>query len=201
MRYPVSIIDKPKPMKQIIKIYLFIFLRFAAITIIFFLALNLYRQNARGAIGIGFPLALSFLCTIIIASAHVWGVRKAAGASVSKYGKIDYSVRQTLEIDIRTTPGQLFNQLGHALRTPKWEPAGFDAQSGRMKFRTQGSFLSSGELIDISIAPLGNGFSKVKVISKPLLGFASVDFGKNKMNVNLVERILSAWKSGQQLVY
>ena len=178
-------------MKQIIKIYLFVFLKFAAFTIVFFLALNLYRQNTRGAIEIGFPLAFSFLCTIIIASAHIWGVRKAAGASVSKYRKIDYSVRQTLEMDIRATPGQLFDRLGNALHTPKWEPAGFDEQSGRMKFETKGSFLSSGELIDISIAPIGNGFSKVKVISKPVLGFASVDFGKNKMNVNLIERILS----------
>lgn len=185
-------------MKQIIRIYLFIFLRFAAITTVFFLALNLYGQNTRGAIDIGFPLALSFLCTVIIASAHVWGVRKAAGASVSKNGKIDYGVRQTLEMDIRTTPGQLFDQLGNALQAPKWETAGFDEQTGRIKFETKGSFLSSGELIDISIAPAGDGFSKVKVTSKPLLGFASVDFGKNKMNVNLVERILSASKPGQQ---
>jgi len=58
-----------------------------------------------------------------------------------------------------------------------------------MKFETKGSLFSSGEIVDISIAAAGNGLSRVEVVSKPILGFASVDFGKNKLNVNLIARI------------
>ena len=42
----------------------------------------------------------------------------------------------------------------------------------------------------VRFAAAGYGLSRVKVVSKPIFAFASVDFGKNKMNVNLIARIL-----------
>lgn len=185
-------------MKQVLNVYTSVFLKFTIIIACFLPLAFIFRQNVRSLDYLGFPLVLVLMCTTIIATAHILGVRKAASASAHKNSRVNYGVRQALEVDIRETPQQLFIRLGSALRIPKWEPAGFDERSGRMTFETSGSLLSSGEIVDIFIAPAENGSCKVKVTSRPLLPFASVDFGKNKRNVSFVERILSASKPGQQ---
>jgi len=86
------------------------------------LFLNLYRWlNDLRFYGFGFPLALSAVCSILIASAHIWRVRNVENSS--KNGIVDYSVRQTLELNIPKTPQQLFDELRDALRMREWELA------------------------------------------------------------------------------
>ena len=133
-----------------------------------------------------------------MASAHISGVRKAGKSAVNKSRNLDYRVRQTLEFQTQKTPLQVFEQICESLKLPDREPETRDGNTVHMHFETKGSFLSSGEEVEISIRPLENGNTHIKATSQPLFRFSTVDFGKNLRNINLIERIGTGKQVWQQ---
>lgn len=131
-------------------------------------------------------------------STHISGVRKAAKSTVNKSRNLDYRVRQTLEFQTQKTPLQVFEQICESLKLPDREPETRDGNTVHMHFETKGSFLSSGEEVEISIRPLENGNTHIKATSRPLFRFSTADFGKNLRNINLIERIVTGKQVWQQ---
>ncbi len=155
------------------------------------LLLSLFRESFPALNSIQSVIIISLIFTLLVGSAHISGVRKAAKSAVNKSRNLDYRVRQTLEIQTHKTPRQVFDQICKSLKLPDREPETRDGNTVHMHFEAKGSFLSSGEEVEIRIRPLENGNTHIKAASQPLFRFSTVDFGKNLRNINLIERIVT----------
>lgn len=110
----------------------------------------------------------------------------------------DFEARQTLEMNVEKTPTQIFEQLRNALQPHKWQLLAFDKAASQIKCETS-AIMSNGEIVTISVEPVAEKQSKVRIVSESVYLIDSnffklfaLDFGKNRRNVNLVERIVTA---------
>lgn len=135
------------------------------------------------------------LFALTLTVAHVWGAWRAARASRSGDKKIDFDVRQTLEINVEKSPKQIFEQLRDALQPQKWHLLEFDKEAGQIICETS-PIMTNGEKVTIQVEPVAEKQSKVRAVSEPvyLVNFfkSPIDFGRNKRNINLIENILAA---------
>jgi|GEM_PF-5319212 len=197
--FSVTISTKTENMNQILKIYLRTFLfSLALIGIIPPIAEFCFFGTLPSARGILFDIVLVAVIAFVLTIAHVWGVWNAVRASGRSGEMPDFEARQTLEINVGKTPTQIFEQLRNALQPLKWQLLAFDKATGLIKCETS-PMMSNGETVTISVEPVAEKQSKVRVVSEPIhlinlafFNLYALDFGKNRRNINLVERIVNA---------
>lgn len=135
-------------------------------------------------------LAYGLVLAAILGTAQIIAARRAAGADTA--GDI-YSVSQSRTFESALPRERLFAAAEHYLnQAGRGRVTLRDPEAGSLRALTPLNLLTLGSRIAVSVSDAGEGRSRVRIDSKPLLPTLPADFGANLKIVRGIEAHLRA---------
>ena len=168
-------------MKAILKLYSKIFLGVGILLFGSFCAFELFIQND---ISCSTQLIIALANTIFFSLVIIlWHIYNLKSLGVDEFTDDSLSVRHTFYKETEMTQEE-FLQI---LQTEDYK---IKSMENEVQLKTKVNWYSFGEKISILFGAPHNGIRKVKITSKPVLPFAVIDNGQNRVNIDDIACLL-----------
>lgn len=128
--------------------------------------------------------SFGFLMSLILVSWHVKELRKMG---INRFTEEILSPNQKTKFQTTTSKEELILKLR---KNPVFESMNLIESENIIVLKSSPSWRSWGEKIQITIDDLENGVKQVFVSSEPRIATTLVDFGKNRKNIEIIEKLL-----------